>query len=120
MQVFKVVLGLAAAACGAQVNVLPDLQSRSAPAECSGGRFASVTNPTTAAVNVFVERRQGRRTNTTKLGTVDAGSTAEFELSSIDENRLRFEWAAGSTQHATSDLSQVRYKIHCETQPRDF
>jgi hypothetical protein len=47
-------------------------------------------------VNVFVTRRLQGYQRITKLGTVNAGTTGEFDLAAEDENRLQFEWAQGA------------------------
>ena len=113
-------LAVVSAACGAQVTLLPQGTPQSAADVCPTRR-ASVSNPTTGAVIVFVDRRtQGVYTNSTMLGTVDAGSTGEFQLSTDDGSALRFEWAPGSPGHDSNELAEVHYKIRCQTKPRDF
>jgi hypothetical protein len=130
MQTFKArrpalsaALAVVAAACGAQVNVHAPIPGDrpGAPADVCPTRLASVTNPTTGAVNVFIDRRTqaGYGTSVT-IGTVDAGSTGEFQLSTDDGSTLQFEWATRSGVHDDQELGEVHYKIRCQTKPRDF
>jgi hypothetical protein len=111
---------VAAAACGMQVVPFPG----GTPQVASGGcphRIATVRNPTTGAVNVFIDKRiQGGHRSSTKLGTVDPESTAEFPLSPDDGSRIEIAWASGSGPQDNRDLGQVRHKIQCQTEPRDF
>jgi hypothetical protein len=75
-----------------------------------------VKNPTTGDVNVFVTRIIQGYPSITKLGTVNAETTGEFELATEDENRLQFEWAQGGAGQDSHELARVRYKVRCETQ----
>jgi hypothetical protein len=108
-------LTLLSAACSTHVTFappgLPQLSSRA----CASGRIASVKNPTTGDVSVFIDRRmEGGYTNVIKLGTVSAESTIEFELSVDDGTSLQIEWAPGAGTHG-EDLNQVRYRIRCQS-----
>ena len=108
-------LALVSAACGSQVTLGTPGLPRASSTACHR-RVATVKNPTTGDVNVFVERRiPGGYTNVTKLGTVNAETTGEFELSVDDGNSLQIEWATGAGAHASNELGQVRSRIRCET-----
>jgi hypothetical protein len=132
MQTFKTrrlelsaALAIVSASCGAQVTTTASAGSglfpQSAAAVCPGGRLASVTNPTTGAVSVFINRRgPGGREYPAKIGTVEARSTGEFPLAPEDGKNLQFEWAQGAGAHDSRELSQVRHKIQCQTEGRDY
>lgn len=113
------VLAVATAACSPHLTVTPSVgplgETLPARAACPH-RIARVRNPTTGDVNVFVTRRVQGYPTITKLGTVNAGTTGEFELATEDENRLQFEWAQGGAGLDSRELGQVRYKIRCEAQ----
>jgi hypothetical protein len=80
-----------------------------------------VTNPTTGAVSVFINRRgPGGREYLEKIGVVEAASVAEFPLVPEDGKNLQYEWAQGAGAHDSRELSQVRHKIECQTEPRDY
>jgi hypothetical protein len=112
---FSATLTLLSAACGAQVTMSPPGLPSTASNVCPT-RIATVKNPTTGDVNVFVERRiPGGYTNVTKLGTVNSGTTGEFRLSEDDGNSLQIEWAPGAGAHDSGELGQVRSRIRCET-----
>ena len=102
-----------AAACGARMSVKPQVAPSLTSAKCPTGRIATVNNPTSAAVNVFtyLVDTGGR----TKIGTVDADSERDFELSENHDGSLRFEWVEAAETHASNELKQVKYKIHCQT-----
>lgn len=112
-------LALATAACRPQLTVTPSVgplgEPLSARAACPH-RIARVRNPTTGDVNVFVTRTAQGYPTTVKLGTVNAGTTGEFELGTEDENRLQFEWAQGGAGWDSRELGEVRYKVRCENQ----
>jgi hypothetical protein len=113
-------LTLLSAACGTQVTLAPPGLPRPSSTACHS-RVATVKNPTTGDVNVFVERRiPGGYTNVTKLGTVNAGTTGEFELSVDDGTSLQIEWAPGAGAHAHSELGKVRSRIRCQTPRSGF
>jgi hypothetical protein len=115
---FSAALTLVSVACGAQVTLAPPGLPQTSSTACPS-RVATVKNPTTGDVNVFVERRiPGGYTNVTKLGTVNAGTTGEFELSEDDGNSLQIEWAPGAGAHDGGELSQVHSRIRCRT-PRN-
>ena len=108
-------VAVASAAC-AQVSFVPPWPSQHPSAGCATGRFASVKNPTTGDVDVWVDRNIQGYKSPKKLGTVSAETTSEFELSVDDGNTLQFEWAQGAGAHASRELSQVRYQIRCQSQ----
>jgi hypothetical protein len=114
------VLALATVACSPHLTVTPSVgplgASLPARAACATHRVATVRNPTTGDVNVFVTRRVQGYPTIAKLGTVNAGTTGEFDLATEDENRLQFEWAQGGAGLDSHELAQVRYKIRCENQ----
>lgn len=88
---------------------------------CPTARVASVTNPTTGAVSVFINRRgPGGREYPAKIGVVEAQSTGEFTLGPEDGKDLQFEWASGAGAQAHRELSRVRHKILCQTEGRDY
>ena len=112
-------LALATAACSPHLTVNPSIGpvGGSLPARVAcPHRVARVRNPTTGDVNVFVTRRVQGYPSVTKLGAVNAGTIGEFDLATEDENRLQFEWAPGAAGANSRELSEVRYKIRCETQ----
>jgi hypothetical protein len=126
MQTFKArhltlsaALAVATAACS-HLTVAPSVGPVGglprARAFCPTHRIASVRNPTTGDVNVFVTRRVQGYPSITRLGTVNAEATGEFELATEDEDRLQFEWAQSGAGENSRELARVRYKIRCETQ----
>ena len=113
------VLAFATAACSPHLTVNPPVspQRGSLPARAvCNHRVATVRNPTTGDVNVFVTRIVQRYPTIAKLGTVNSGTTGEFDLATDDENTLQFEWAQGGAGLDSRELAGVRYKIRCETE----
>jgi len=76
--------------------------------DCPVARRAIVSNPTTAAIDVFAGKDL--------LGTVGAQRTGEFWLASSNGGSLHFAWHAPQLAAGNADLSGVQYRIDCQAQ----